>query len=140
MCVCVRVCIQLTQKCAITFTLNERSIRWSGVSNRCSPETTPALLISKVTCERHKNTSFFMSCCKHFLDFCLSIYYFLPHQILNIRIFFFNNLHVAELAQFAFYQHQQKFSTCFGFSIDTAETGLKSTFSSINYVFYDFMS
>lgn len=53
-CVCACVLIQHTQKCAITFTLNERSIRWSGVSNRCRPDTTPALFISSVTCERKK--------------------------------------------------------------------------------------
>ena len=43
---------QLTQKCAITFTLNERSIKWSGVSSKCMPDTTPALLISKETCKQ----------------------------------------------------------------------------------------
>lgn len=52
LCVCLCVLIQHTQKCAITFTLNERSIRWSGVSNRCRPDTTPALFISSVTCTR----------------------------------------------------------------------------------------
>lgn len=40
---------KLTQKCEIVLTLNDRSIISSGVSNKARPETTPALLISKVT-------------------------------------------------------------------------------------------
>lgn len=42
-------CDSLTQKCAITFTLKERSIKWSGVSSSILPDTTPALLKSSVT-------------------------------------------------------------------------------------------
>lgn len=43
-----------TQKCAKTLTLNERSIKWSGVSNNARPDTTPALLISIVICKYTK--------------------------------------------------------------------------------------
>lgn len=38
-----------TQKCAMTLTLKDRSIKWSGVSNNIRPETTPALLNKRVT-------------------------------------------------------------------------------------------
>lgn len=44
----------ITQKCDKTLTLNERSIRWSGVSNNARPETTPALFISIVICGTKK--------------------------------------------------------------------------------------
>lgn len=40
--------IKLTQKWAKMFTLKERSIKWSGVSRKARPDTTPALLISSV--------------------------------------------------------------------------------------------
>ena len=42
--------LKLTQKCANTLTSKERCIRWSGVSKRARPDTTPALLNNKETC------------------------------------------------------------------------------------------
>lgn len=47
-----------TQKCAKTLTLNDRSIKSSGVSNNARPDTTPALLISIVICEKRKKNRF----------------------------------------------------------------------------------
>lgn len=47
----INTLILRTQKWASTLTLNDRSIKWSGVSSNARPDTTPALFINKVICE-----------------------------------------------------------------------------------------